>query len=222
MKLFYQQVERNAKLFAALQPANTGVLCPRVGFYFIESVSYKNIGGKDVPIAKVLWKQNFGDRFLENATQEIALWPLYHKESTGPKNLNAEDLIDKIIKVDSVWHMIEVENRKMVKIHWIEFKASPQYITLQTADILAFMGKAKTLGEAYKNFEVNAGFDVENAVAEEVLRNELLLALEDQGLKHFEDPNDGSDDTGFDYDNPPEEDDLSGFDYDNPPEEGEE
>ncbi len=97
--------------------AGAGALAPRKGNYFIRTLEFREIGVKGmVPIAKVNWKTNEANFFLEDQLFEIALSG-FNRNSTGDKLSNDfNGLIGKYIAIDDVKIDFVFENNKTNKV----------------------------------------------------------------------------------------------------------
>jgi len=157
--------------------AGAGALAPRKGNYFIRTLEFREIGVKGmVPIAKVNWKTNEANFFLEDQLFEIALSG-FNRNSTGDKLSNDfNGLIGKYIAIDDVKIDFVFENNKTNKVlnfQWSIIENAYPFKTSSQLALQAFFGSTTTLKDAQQNFISNASYDVAAAEESEVISNNI-------------------------------------------------
>ncbi|HWZ35265.1 MAG TPA: hypothetical protein VNW51_03860 [Mucilaginibacter sp.] len=146
--------------FDSALPAGAGKLSPRNGYYFIRSISFRDIKKfNDVPVAQVNWKAAEHDSFAEDVIFEIALSSLYSSNPAATLGMQLEDLIGKTIQVYNT-NVIVKDGKPEVNCTLQFINEEPTFYKAENLAIISFFGNAKTLAEACQNYIATAPYDV--------------------------------------------------------------
>lgn len=201
--------EQNKVNFAKAQVVNAGSMTPRVGYLIVKSIFYRKTSGEravmkisnsDSTCAVCEWIPLDGNKFIENITFDVEIGSLYHAESIGPKTIQPQLLIDKIVHIKSITQAKGVLNREIIKVEWDIINKTPKYQDFRDALVMTYKRANKTLQDIYKDYEDSVGTELADELIE--LEGDLSAAATDIDVPEADteandgNPNDDDSDKG--------------------------
>jgi hypothetical protein len=135
MSVLNSKIEKLNDAYSEAKPYENGRLAPRAGWYLIKEIRYQTIAGIEVPIAEALWT-NDRTTFLENSELEVQLLSLYQSASMGPKHIDRDQLVGKVIKVTASG-LVE-KSPGISHRYWVIWEISDLKIPVLTSQDLFF------------------------------------------------------------------------------------
>lgn len=148
------------------QPEDGARFTPRPGYYLILSVFQQEKNGLSFPKAKALYRKSADEQFISGAEVEIQLLSLFEKSAKGPKDLNKEDLVGKVIVVLRCFPgYCYLDNKKhsLVLSEWVIEQNPQKLVSDSDFEIGAIMGDGNLL-EAWNRFEASVSEDILTAI----------------------------------------------------------
>ncbi|MES2872386.1 MAG: hypothetical protein V4708_01600 [Bacteroidota bacterium] len=135
MSLLSSKLQEQKVAYSKAKPYENGQLAPREGWYLIKEIRYQTIAGIEVPIAKALWT-NDPKTFLDTSEIDVQLLSLYQSASMGPKHIDRDQLVGKVIKICASG-LVE-KSPGVSHRYWVQWKTTNLIIPVSTSQDLFF------------------------------------------------------------------------------------